>query len=312
MDEIAMGSAIWIRDTEVISSCGEQAGWYLNGQLSVNVDSLGIGEAKRALLLEPDGSLVVPVGVVRAGEQEFTLYVPVGTSNQVLARLERFRLRTKVTFARSSGSVVSFSHDPESGSGYILRILNSRVPELVFTDSAVVGVVSLGECYTGLGSAEVGDLLSDVEFFDRTMISRILAGEALWRSEIFQGMNPTELGESFTRARADFTKGCYTGQELIERVDSRGYKTPRRLSNFLIYGFASDPARLVDRVFKEDGKAVFTVTSAEAYPPGESVIALGFVHRIGGEFRSQLLGEDGSVHAVGLGEIPRVLLHREP
>ncbi len=306
-----MGSAIWMRDVDVISSCGDQAGWYLNGQLSVNVESLAIGEAKRALLLEPDGSLVAPVGVARPGEQEFALFVPVGASEPVLSRLERFRLRTKVTFARSAGSAVSFSSDPEPDSANIPRLLNSHVPGLAFADSTVVGVVSFGECYTSLERAEVGNLLSEVEFTDRTMISRILAGEPFWGSEIFPGMNPTELGESFIRAHADFRKGCYTGQELIERVDSRGYKTPRRLSNFLIYGFDSDPVPLVDRVFEEDGKPVFTITSAEAYPPGESVIALGFVHRIGGEFRSQLLGEHGAVHAVGLGEIPKALAHRE-
>lgn len=306
-----MGSGIWIRGAEVISSCGDQSGWYLNGQLSVNVESLGIGEAKRALLLEPDGSLVVPLGITRAGEQEFTLFVPIGTADQVLARLERFRLRTKVTFSRSGGSVVSFSSDPESDPGNIPRILNSSVPGLAFADSTVVGVVSSGECYSGLGSAAVGDLLSDVEFLDWTMVSRILAGEALWGSEIFPGMNPTELGESFTRAHADFRKGCYTGQELIERVDSRGYNTPRRLSNFLIYGLGSDPAQLVNRVFEEDGKPVFTITSAEAYPPGGNVIALGFVHRIGGEFRSLLSGDDGAVHAVGLGEIPKAPARRE-
>ncbi len=306
-----MGSAIWIRDNEVISSFGDQSGWYLNGQLSVNVDSLRIGEAKRALLLEPDGSLVVPVGVVRAGEHKFTLFVPVGTSSEVLARLERFQLRTKVTFARSSGSVVWFSNDSESDLGTLSQLLKVHVPELAFADSTILGGISSSECYTGLGSAEIGDLLSDLDFIDRTMISRILAGEALWGAEISPGMNPTELGESFTRARADFNKGCYTGQELIERVDSRGYKTPRRLSNFLIYGFGSDPGGLVNRVFEEDRKPVFTVTSAEAYSPGKSVIALGFAHRIGGEFRSQHIGEDSIVHAVGLGEISRVLAHGE-
>jgi len=38
---------------------------------------------------------------------------------------------------------------------------------------------------------------------------------------------PAETG--VTSVAVDFKKGCYPGQELVERMDSRGAEAPRRL-----------------------------------------------------------------------------------
>ena len=54
-----------------------------------------------------------------------------------------------------------------------------------------------------------------------------------------------------------FTKGCYTGQELVARVDSRGDHTPQHLRHLT----SSRPLAAGD-VLTLDGKQVGTVTTA--------------------------------------------------
>ncbi len=305
-----MDSAIWLRDAEVVVCAGDQAAWYLNGQLSVNVDSLEIGNAKRALLLEPDGSLVAPVGVERRGEAEFALFMPVGSQAKATERLERFRLRTKVSFSISAGCTVFLSgSDGEECEG-LLGLIMARIPAAAPANCVVVGGLSIGALYCELACSGAETLLSDIGSLDNTNFSRIISGQPEWGSEITGGMNPTELGEAFIRSRADFQKGCYTGQELIERVDSRGYKTPRHMSSFIVSG---DPARLSSfekKTFEEQGRPVFTLTSYRFCPSFNCGIGLGFVHRLAGEFRSKMEFDSGEIEAIAVGELAKAIRER--
>jgi tRNA-modifying protein YgfZ len=75
-----------------------------------------------------------------------------------------------------------------------------------------------------------------------------------------------------------FTKGCYTGQELVARVDSRGDHTPQHLRHL-----TSSSALAVGDVLTLDGKQVGTVTTAvdtaalawvaRSVEPGATVLA---------------------------------------
>ena len=75
-----------------------------------------------------------------------------------------------------------------------------------------------------------------------------------------------------------FTKGCYTGQELVARVDSRGDHTPQHLRHLT----SSSPLAVGDALTL-DGKQVGTVTSAadtaalawvaRSVEPGATVLA---------------------------------------
>ncbi len=55
-----------------------------------------------------------------------------------------------------------------------------------------------------------------------------------------------------------FTKGCYTGQELVARIDSRGGNVPRPLRVLRVEA----PVRPGASVLGPDGTAAGSVTSA--------------------------------------------------
>jgi folate-binding protein YgfZ len=58
---------------------------------------------------------------------------------------------------------------------------------------------------------------------------RIRAGVPAMGAELDERTIPAEVGQWFVDASVSFTKGCYTGQELVARVDSRGSNVPRHL-----------------------------------------------------------------------------------
>ena len=56
---------------------------------------------------------------------------------------------------------------------------------------------------------------------------RILAGMPRMGSELTEDTIPGEGGQRLIDLSVSFTKGCYTGQELVARIDSRGGNVPR-------------------------------------------------------------------------------------
>ena len=67
---------------------------------------------------------------------------------------------------------------------------------------------------------------------------------------------PAETG--VTGAAVSFTKGCYTGQELVERMDARQAAPPRRLVRIAT---ASSSSLAAGSVLTLEGKPVGTVTT---------------------------------------------------
>ncbi|NNN19922.1 MAG: hypothetical protein HKL84_08745 [Acidimicrobiaceae bacterium] len=305
----AMGSVVWIEEADVTTAVGDQAGWYLNGQLSVNVESMDIGRASRALLLQPDGSLVAPIGLHRLAEKEFRLFSPLGTGIEVQKRLERFRLRSRVNFDCTSGCVVHLSAKGANEIAGLSLLAEDRLEGVGSTAVHDVGELAASELYSALEFDEVRNLLSDLNVPSHSMLSRIMGGQPEWGFEITAGMNPTELGESYIRSSADFQKGCYTGQELIERVDSRGYNTPKHLSNFVVNFSDSDSSKIEGMLFESGGKPVFTLTSYQFHDSANCGVALGFVHRLAGEFLPRLQIGDFEIRSVKLGHLHNTIRH---
>src|SRR5690606_22728547 len=58
-------------------------------------------------------------------------------------------------------------------------------------------------------------------------VLRIQSGIPRMGAEVDGSTIPAETG--LVEESVSFTKGCYTGQELVARVDSRGGRAPRRV-----------------------------------------------------------------------------------
>ena len=84
---------------------------------------------------------------------------------------------------------------------------------------------------------------------------------------------PQCFGDQFVRRTVSFTKGCFTGQELVGRLDARGSSVPWRLVR--AQGRSVDE---IDAFLKSKGPA--GPSGVTSWISGESTtIGLGFAHR---------------------------------
>jgi aminomethyltransferase len=91
---------------------------------------------------------------------------------------------------------------------------------------------------------------------------------------------PHEAG--FEHSHISYTKGCYTGQEIVERVRSRGQVNRRRVELL----FSGEAVPEAGAVLSLDGKEMGYVTRAAripdpSLPPDARVIGMGYLRKEG-------------------------------
>lgn len=256
--------AAWLK-REVLQASGADAATYLQGQLSQDLDKLEISASTWAWLLQPHGKVDALVRVTRVEDQNFIIDYDAGFGDLVLERLNRFKLRTKVTFKPLKWKVLAVrgAKAGADAEGDVVAQLNWP---------AWNGADVLGD------SPAIPDGATLCEF-DIYEAARIEAGFPVLGAELDQLTIPAEAG--INDRTISFTKGCYTGQELVARIDSRGGNVPRHLRGIVIET-SEVPARgakIVAMNAVPGAKPLGTITSA-AYSPGfEKVVALALIRR---------------------------------
>jgi folate-binding protein YgfZ len=92
-------------------------------------------------------------------------------------------------------------------------------------------------------------------------------------AEFARGLTPQCFGGNFVASTVSFTKGCFTGQELVGRLDARGSSVPWRM----VHVTGPNEAR-VNEVLTSKGPAGPSGLTTSTRR-GESVNGLGFAHR---------------------------------
>ncbi|MHB8330259.1 MAG: YgfZ/GcvT domain-containing protein, partial [Acidimicrobiales bacterium] len=124
---------------DVMRVAGPDAESYLQGQCSQDIAGLVAGGCADALLLTPQGKLDALVRVTRLADDEFLLDVDGGLAPAVVARLERFKLRVKVTVEPLAYLCVSLR-----GPNVVVPADSGAVVVLAFSWGAVSGFDLLG------------------------------------------------------------------------------------------------------------------------------------------------------------------------
>ena len=159
----------WLPPRDVVTVEGPDAVSYVHSQVTQDVASLPVGEARWTFVLEPTGKIVSLARVRRTAEERLELDTDRGYGDDLLARLNRFRIRVKAELTLEAGE-----------------------------DRPVDDAARVAAGWPRLGA-------------------EIVPGETL------------VAGTGLSGLAVSFTKGCYPGQELVERMDSRGADAPRRL-----------------------------------------------------------------------------------
>jgi folate-binding protein YgfZ len=242
--------AQWI-ERDVIRAHGPDAASYLQGQISQDVDAIAVGDTRWTLLLNPAGKVDAWLRMTRTGDDEFTLDTDGGWGGPTLARLTRFKLRTKVDFDAVAG----------------WRCLAVR--GTVLDDPTAHPIVWPGIAGVDLLGPDV-EPPTDVPLADHYERTRIEAGVPAMGRELTEATIPVEAGQWLIDASVSFTKGCYTGQELVARINSRGGNAPRPVRGLRIGGEVGPGAAVVG----DDGRALGELTSALYAADLDETIAL--------------------------------------
>ena len=192
---------------DVITATGADARTYLHSQLSQDIASMRVGETRQSLLLQPTGKLDGIIRVTCVEGETFILDVDAGCGDAVLARLNRFKIRVKVELSLGRESWVA------------VRNVSSPIPGSIPAWRCDGTAVDLrGE------SVDAGISQGSFDDFEE---ARIIAAWPTMNVDVTESSIPAETG--INDVAVSFTKGCYPGQELVERMDSRGSIAPRQL-----------------------------------------------------------------------------------
>jgi folate-binding protein YgfZ len=254
----ADAGAVWL-DREAIEVRGPDALAFLDGQLSQDLKAMASGDVGDALLLQPQGKVVALLRVARVEDDTFVLDTDAGFGGAVIERLERFKLRTKADITTIEGWRCLAVRGPNAAR--VAGIANDW-PGLPGVD--VVGVDA---------AVPDGVVLVDPAAYEA---ARIEAGVPVMGRELTDATIPAEATGVVERA-VSFTKGCYTGQELVARVDSRGGNVARRLAGVELDG--TDVPAPGSALTMPDGAPAGVITSAAISPRTGGVVALAYVPR---------------------------------
>lgn len=252
-----------------IRASGADASTYLHSQLSNDIASMTISASRLSYVLEPTGKIVALLRVTRLSEEEFLLDTDAvaDLDRLLLDRLNRFRIRVKVEFESRIRKVValrSLTGDPLPADvvASLNRSPDSIVVDAVWGDGRAVDVIGLSG---DLDALAVGASIPNARAADpaRMEEDRVGSGWPAMGREIVSG--ETLVAATGVVAEAvSFSKGCYPGQELVERMDSRGSSAPRTLRRIRRHDVpGADPERIAaGDLFVVDGKEVGHITSA--------------------------------------------------
>lgn len=238
-----------IRD--VITARGGDARSFLHSQLSNDISSLGIGASCYSFVLEPTGKVSALLRVRCIADDHFELDVDDGCGEQALARLNKFKIRVKCEFTLSSQRVTA------------MRGLDAAARAKALAQSGAVAAWRDGDGAVDVFDASAGGEVSGVTNADVAPGAELEAQLGRYHAERVRCCWPTfgidisndaiPAETSLVDVCVSFTKGCYPGQELVERMDSRGSSAPRRLMRLPARPTAGSPICTVGESYVVNG-----------------------------------------------------------
>jgi folate-binding protein YgfZ len=273
-----------------IALTGDDRVRWLNGMITNNIRDLAAGHGLYAFLLNPQGRILADMYAYNRGD---SILVDTDQSQlqKVLESFDHYIIMDDVEVTNVSDQLTAIGvTGPKARE--VLREAGLQFPDLeplqladlswhdisltmVRGDNpsvesfelwlAPTSVASLWQALVKAGAKPVGT--SALELL------RIASGTPRYGQDIRERDLPQETEQ---QRALHFSKGCYIGQEIVERIRSRG-QVHRKFTGFVIEGALPAPGVKV----QADGKDVGEITSVASLPTasGERQVALGYIRR---------------------------------
>ena len=249
------------RRLDIVEVTGEQAVKVVDGQLSQDIAGIAVGASAWSFVLQPQGKVVALVRVTVASPEQVLLDTEPGFGELLVERLNRFRLRVKAEISHHETDAVSV-RGPASGG---LQRPAGLVVDALWPAWPGWDLLEAGSTLEGL----TGVVRASTEAWEA---ARIRAGLPRNGLDLDDKTIPAESG--LVPVSASMTKGCYVGQELVARIDSRGHVN-RHFRRLEVKG----PVPPAGAELVHESKAVGKITSSAFSHLTGSPVALGYVRR---------------------------------
>ncbi len=272
---------------------GDRVRW-LNGMVTNNVRDLAVNHGVYCFLLNAQGHIQADLYAYNRGE---SLLVDVEGSqrDKVLQLFDHYIIADDVEVSDISSSLTSIGiAGPKALS--VMRGAGIQAPELAPLEMCTP------KCDCDCGCLECTLVRGDDPASTSYQISlapeiRKASWDALIRAgamavgtnalelhRISQGIprfgvdiRERDLPQETAQTRAlNFTKGCYLGQEIVERIRSRG-AVHKQFTAFLVEGTLPEAGTKIEAEGKEAGE--ITSGANLALPAGDCAVALGYLRR---------------------------------
>lgn len=267
---------------------------YLQGMVSNDVKQLADGDGIQAAVLDIQGKILADIRVFCARDS-FLLTLSEHLKEKILSHLQRYLIADDVEINDLTAQYGALSLQGPKAVRRLRELLRQdEIPlkehchrpfRLNDTEGMIVRSSHTGE--------EGYDLLLSLNEL-RTVVSRIqekgkkfpIAWIGTQAQDILRieagipryGIDMSEeniLLETGLDNAVSFHKGCYLGQEVIERIRSRGHVNKKLAGMILAGDNAAGPGDMIHAGEKEIGR----ITSSVLSPARKCPLAMGYIHR---------------------------------
>lgn len=257
-----------------IEVTGEDRKGWLQGQVTSDLRELTEGASSPFCMCLPTGQLL-SFGTIWGLPGRFVMSVPRGAVAATLERFESMVILEDVSARPMDGVTFLSIQGPEA---------TRRLGELVAIPPLDAADTDLGACLrsnrTGYGGWDLLVEPSLTKTLENSFpiasmhaldIARLEAGIPVLCKDTGAKTLPPELGPAFEASHINYGKGCYTGQEVLMRIHSRGH------TNRTWIGILAEQQIEEGAVISSGGRTDAGVVTSFAYSPTFGCIGAGYV-----------------------------------
>jgi folate-binding protein YgfZ len=263
---------------------GEDRARLLHAMTTQDVQSLTPGHGCYAFFLNAQGRILGDVNIF-CREECFLLDTEAETRQKLFDHIDRYIIADDVTLEDATGEMATIAIEGPNAAA-ILEHLDAPVPEADYATRAWAGMTvarvsstDAGGFFVFLNPAKKGDLIAAIEAegiieatADDARTVRIEHGRPRYGEEITERYLVQETAQL---QAVHFSKGCYLGQEIVERVRSRAqiHRVLRRIELDI-----PDAPAAGSKLKSADGQADAGEIASAAFSPAlGKVTALAYV-----------------------------------
>jgi folate-binding protein YgfZ len=263
---------------------------WLNGMVTNNVRDLQAGHGVYAFLLNPQGHILGDLYAYQRGE-DVLVDTDQSQREKILATFDHYIIMDDVDVTDVSDALTAIGvAGPNAGA--VLHAAGLQAPDLGHLQianlewhqiavSIVRGERSDYPSYEIWIAPDAAKKMIDALLDSAATLADPAALElyriALGLPRYGPDIRERDLPQETEQARAlNFNKGCYIGQEIVERIRSRG-NVHRKFTGFLVSGPPPSPGTKIQVEAKDVGE----ITSSASIPTtqGDRAVALGYIRR---------------------------------